>query len=121
MRCVPLFVCDAEVDSAGAEENLLLAHASVAVHELVDASGGVDELALTGVEGVRAAGNFQFHYGVFFSLKLHCLRGFAGALREEHVAVAHVLEHYRAIILRMNVFFHFFIAIIILLSFTKCW
>ena len=30
----------------------LLASASVAAHELIDTTGGIDELALTGVEGV---------------------------------------------------------------------
>ena len=30
----------------------LLAAASVAAHELIDTTGGIDELALTGVEGV---------------------------------------------------------------------
>ena len=40
---------------------ILLTAASVAAHELVDATSGVDELALTRVEGVRTAGDLELH------------------------------------------------------------
>ncbi len=44
---------------------LLLVAVAVAAHELVHAACGVDELLLAGEEGVRSAGDFKFHQGVF--------------------------------------------------------
>ena len=92
-----------------ASVKVLLAAASVAAHELVDATGGVDELALTSVEGVRAAGDLELHYGVFLAFEFHGLRGLGGGTAQEHVAIAHVLEHDGAIVVGMDTLFHCFV------------
>ena len=86
----------------------LLASASVAVHELIDTTGGIDELALTGIEGVRAAGDFQLHNGVGLAFELHGVCCLGGGAAEEHIAIAHVLEHHGAIVVGMNTLLHFF-------------
>ena len=59
---------------------LFLGSLTVAAHELINTSSGVDELALTSIERVRGA---------------------------EHIAVGHVLKHDGAIVFGMNTFFHF--------------
>ena len=94
---------------SGGRQPELLAAASVATHELVYATGGVDELALTGVEGMRGRRDFELHYGIFFTFEDHSVIGLAGGTREEHVAVAHILEDNRAIIFGMDTLFHCFV------------
>lgn len=84
----------------------LLAGLGVAAHELVHTSCGVHQLVLAGVEGVRTAGDFQLHYGILLTLEDYGVSGLASGAAQEHVAVAHVLEHNRAIILWMKSFFH---------------
>ena len=54
-------------------------------------------------------GNFQLHEGVCFAFELYCLIRFACGTREEHIAVAHVLEHYGAIVVGMYALFHVFL------------
>ena len=61
----------------GAEGSLFL-HASVAAHELIDATSGVDQLALTSVEGVRGVTDFQLVEGISLAFELDgfaCLSG----------------------------------------------
>ena len=84
----------------------LLAAAGVAAHELVDATSGVNELALTGVEGVRAGGDFELHYGISLAFELHGVVRLGGGAAQEHVAITHVLEHDGAIVVGMNTLFH---------------
>ena len=84
----------------------LFAALSVAAHELVYATCRVHQLALACVERVRATGNFNFHYRIGFAFKFYGLARFASRTWKEHVAVAHVFEHYGTIILRMDIFLH---------------
>jgi len=86
---------------------LFLGGLTVAAHELVDATSGVDELALTSIERVRGAGDFYFYHRVSFAFEFYCVVSFCCRLREEHIAVGHVLKHDGAIVFGMNTFFHF--------------
>ena len=92
---------------------LFLRGLTVAAHELVDASSGVDELALTSVERVRAARDFYFYHRVSFAFEFYGLCCSCSRLRKEHIAVGHVFEHDGAIVFRMNTFFHFELKILI--------
>ena len=56
----------------------LLAGASVAAHELVHATGGVHQLALTCIEGVRGVGDFQLDEGVSLAFELDGVVGLGG-------------------------------------------
>ena len=86
----------------------LFAAACVAAHELINATGRIDELALTGVEGVRAGRDFELYHGILFAFEFHGLGGLSGRTAEEHIAIAHVLEDNRAIVSGMNTLFHCF-------------
>ena len=86
---------------------LLLRSLTVAAHELINTSSGVDELALTCIERVRGAGDFYFYHRVSFAFEFYCVVGLCCRLREEHIAVGHVLKHDGAIVFGMNTFFHF--------------
>jgi hypothetical protein len=55
------------------EKILLLGALTVAAHEAVNATGSVNELALTSIERVRGAGDFEFYQRVSFAFKFHCL------------------------------------------------
>ena len=87
----------------------LLLGASVAAHELVHAAGGVHQLALARIEGVRGATDFQLYYGVSLALEFHGFGGFTSRAAQEHVAVAHVLEDNGTVVLGMNTFLHIFL------------
>ena len=82
---------------------------TVAAHELINTSSGVDELALTSIERVRGARDFDFYHRVSFAFEFHCVIRLCCGLREEHIAVGHVLEHDGAIVFGMNSLFHFFL------------
>ena len=86
---------------------LLFRSLTVAAQELIDASSGVDKLALTSVERVRGAGDFYFYHRVSFAFEFYGLCCSCSRLRKEHIAVGHVSEHDGAIVFRMNTFFHF--------------
>ena len=61
----------------GARGSLFL-RASVAAHELIDATSGVDQLALTSVEGVRGVTDFKLEQGISLAFELDgfaCLSG----------------------------------------------
>ena len=97
----------------GIRRHVLLAAACIAAHDLVDATCGVHQLRLTRVEGVRTAGDFQLHEGISFALELDGFTGLASGTAQEHIAVAHVLEHYGAIVFGMKILFHFLIVFIV--------
>ena len=81
----------------------------VLAHELIDASGGVNQFQLAGEEGVRGVGDFQLHHGILVAVGVgDGLLGGGAALGENHVVVRHVFEHNEAIVLGMNSFFHVF-------------
>jgi len=86
---------------------LLLRSLTVAAHELIDATCRVNELALTCIEGVRGARDFYFYHWVSFAFEFHGVVSLCSGLREEHIAVGHVLEHDGAIVFWMNTLFHF--------------
>ena len=50
-----------------------LAGLSVAAHELIYTTCGVNQLRLTCVEWVRGTRNFQLEYWIGFALELNCL------------------------------------------------
>ena len=52
---------------------LLLRSLTVAAHELIDTSCGVNEFALTCVERVRRTGDFDFYHWVSFAFELYCI------------------------------------------------
>lgn len=87
-------------------KGLSLSALAVAAHELVHATGSVDEFGLSGVEGVRSVRNFKLHHGISFTFEFNGFSGFAGGARKEHIAVTHVFEHNGTIIFRMNTLFH---------------
>ena len=61
-------------------------------------------------------GDFQLYEGVCFAFELYCLIRFACGTREEHIAVAHVLEHYGAIVVGMYALFHVFLLFFLLVA-----
>ena len=65
----------------------LLLDLAVAVHEAIDATGGIDERALTRVEGVRGVRDFNLYHRVGFAFKFHGVVGLCGRFRQEHIAV----------------------------------
>ena len=52
---------------------LFLGSLTVAAHELINTSSGVDELALTSIERVRGAGDFYFYHRVSFAFEFYCV------------------------------------------------
>ena len=91
------------------DNTLLLLGTSVAAHELVHATSRIHQLALARVEGVRGVTDFQLDYWISLAFELDCLRSLCSATAEEHVAIAHVLEHYRTVVFGMNTFLHCFL------------
>ena len=90
---------------------LLLEELLVLVVELINTTGAVDELHLTRVEGVRGAGDFELHQGIFVAV--FPLDGFLsvdGRARQEGHIVRHIFENNQSIILGVNVFFHRFLS-----------
>ena len=87
----------------------LLLGASVAAHELIYTACGVNQLALTGVEGVRGATDFQLEHGISLTFELNGFGCLGCGTAQKHVAVAHVLEYYRTIVFGMKSFFHCFV------------
>lgn len=85
---------------------LLFLAASVAAHELIYAACGINKLALTSVEGVRGAGDFEFYHGIGLAFKLNGVVGLAGGAGKEHIAITHVLEDNGTVVLGVNAFFH---------------
>ena len=86
---------------------LFLRSLTVAAHELIDTSCSVNELALTSVERVRGARDFDFYHWVSFAFEFYCVICLCCRLRKEHIAVGHILEYDGAIVFWMNTFFHF--------------
>lgn len=85
----------------------------VLAHELIDASGGVNQFQLAGEEGVGSVGDFQLDHGIFVAVGVG--DGFLGggaALGENHVVVGHVFEDNEAIVLGMDSFFHVFLCVL---------
>ena len=80
---------------------------TVAAHELIYATSGVNQFALTSVEGVRGVTDFELVEGISFAFELDGVVCLCRRAAEEHIAVAHVLEHYGAIVFGMKSFFHF--------------
>ena len=91
----------------------LLLQLSVAVHEAVYATCCINKLALACVEWVRSVRDFYLHYRISLSLKLDSVVCLAGRACEEHIAVRHILEYYRTIVLWVDTFFQ------LLISFVK--
>ena len=90
----------------------LLRSLTVAAHELINTTCGVNELALTCVERVRGARDFDFYHWVSFAFEFYCIIRLCCRLRKEHIAVGHILEYDGAIVFWMNTFFHFVVKIL---------
>ena len=88
-------------------KGLSLSALAVAAHELVHATSRIHQLALARVEGVRGVTDFQLDYWISLAFELDCLRSLCSATAEEHVAIAHVLEHNGTIVFGMQSFLHF--------------
>ena len=63
---------------------------------------------------MRGVGDFQLDEGISLTFELNGLASLASRAAEEHIAVTHVLEHYRAIVCGMMILFHFFIFLFVL-------
>ena len=68
---------------------LLLRSLTVAAHELINTTCRVNELALTSVERVRGARDFDFYHWVSFAFEFYGIIGLCGRLRKE-IGRAHV-------------------------------
>jgi len=68
----PLFI-PLKGDNRGVVIILLLRSLTVAAHELINTSCCVNELALTCIEWVRGARDFDFYHWVSFAFEFYCL------------------------------------------------
>jgi hypothetical protein len=57
---------------------------------------------------VRGVRDFQLNYRISLALELNGIVGLASRAAQEHIAVAHVLEHNSTIVFGMNALFHIF-------------
>ena len=90
---------------------LLLEELLVLAVELVNATGAVDELHLTRVEGVRSAGDFKLHQRIFVAVfPLDGLLCVDGRARQKGHVIRHIFENNQSVILGVNVFFHRFLS-----------
>lgn len=71
---------------------------SVTAAEFVHTAGGIDEFLFSGEEGVRGAGDFKLHEGIFFTVDFNSLLGGYGGTSDEDFVVGHVFEYYLTII-----------------------
>lgn len=75
--------------------------------EFVDTARRVDKLHLTGKEGVRKAGDFQFYQRIFLAVfpddRVFRRRA---RVREEGLVAGEVLKDNQAVIFRMNIVLH---------------
>ena len=76
--CKPFFILSAR--------ELFLA-SLVPLIELVNAAGGVDDLGLAGVEGMRSVGNLNLHEGVLNAFDLDRLLGVDARTGDEYIIV----------------------------------
>lgn len=79
----------------------------VLVHELIDATSGVNKFQLTGEVRMGSVGDFKLYDGILVTIGVD--DGFFGscaALGEDHVLVGHIFEHNQSVILGMDSFFH---------------
>lgn len=86
---------------------LFLGISLVLVHELINASGGVNKFQLTREERVRSVGDFKLYNRILITVGVG--NGFFGgcaALGEHHGVVRHILEYNQAVIFGMDSFFH---------------
>ena len=78
----------------------------VSLVEHINAAGGVDDLGLAGVEGMRSVGNFNLHKRIFNTLDGYRLLCGGAAAGDEHIFVGHILESYKSVGFGMYTFFH---------------
>ena len=78
----------------------------VSLIESVDTTGGVHELYLACVEGVRGVGNLNLHEGVLNAIDKEGLLGGSAGAGDEHSVVRHILESYKTVGFGMYSFFH---------------
>lgn len=100
--------CDEEAPSLYiAGKQLFLFTVTVTGKELIDTTCGVDELLLTGEEGVRGGSDFKLYQRIGFAINFNSLLSSYGRVSDENLIVRHIFEYNFAIVGRMDVFFHF--------------
>ena len=57
----------------------------ITAHKLIDASGSVNQLHLTGIERVRRVGNFHLIHGIGFAVYFDGLFGLDGGPAQKHM------------------------------------
>ena len=93
------------------EKTLLLVAVAIAAEELINTTGGIDELVLASVEWVAGRSDFELYEGVLNTINLDGLFGGNGGTRDESHVVRHVLECYRTIVFWMEILLHFFLVL----------
>ena len=81
--------------------------ALVSLVELVNATGGVNDLDLAGVEGMRGVGNLNLHKRILNTLDDDGLLGIDAGAGDEYIFVGHILESYKSVGFGMDSFFHY--------------
>lgn len=78
----------------------------VAAHELVNASGGVNQLHLTGIERMRGVRDFHFYQGILLTIYVDGFLGIHGRFGDKNMLIRHVLECHQSIIFGVNSLLH---------------
>ena len=80
------------------KKRLFLLAVTVAAHELINAACSVDELLLTGEEGVRRRGDFKLNQRIGNAIDFDSFLGCDCRAGDENLFVRHVLEYYFAVV-----------------------
>ena len=88
-------------------KKLLFLSVLVSLVELVNATGGVNDLDLAGVEGMRGVGDLNLHKRIFNTFDLDGLLGIDAGAGDEYIFVGHILESYKTVGFGMDSFFHY--------------
>ena len=83
----------------------------VFVAEFIHTTGGVNQLHLTGEEGMGGIGDFQLDQRVLFSVFPHdSVFRLNSRFGQKCGFIRHIFKNNRSVILWMNVFFHYFVS-----------
>ena len=85
---------------------VLLLPGLVPLIEHINSAGGVDNLGLSGVERMRAAGDLKLHYRVLNSIDNDRFLRVNAGTGDEYLLVGHILESYKTVVFGMNSFLH---------------
>ncbi len=87
-------------------QGLLAIAIAVARHELVDTTGGIHELRLTGIERVRSIGDLELDERILNTIDGDAVLSSSSRAAEELSTVRHIFENYYAVVIGMNSTFH---------------